>query len=98
LHKVPSKDLETWTSLLVMLFNSKKPACLGLQDLLQNANVVTVSKPKGSPHRKREFSGMSDDGVELDRMVVEVWYFCKARNDWAQVLHGLVMAEDAETF
>ncbi len=43
------KILKTWTSLLAMLFDSKMPASLGSQDLLQNTNAVTTLKPKGHP-------------------------------------------------
>jgi hypothetical protein len=56
------KTLKTWTSLLVMLSNSKMPACLGLQDLLRSANVMMLN-PKGHPHRKRGLSGMNSDGL-----------------------------------
>jgi hypothetical protein len=56
------KILRTSTSPLVMSFDSKKPACLGLQDLSQNANVVTPPKPNSHPHPKRRLSGMSGGG------------------------------------
>jgi hypothetical protein len=40
------------------------------------------------------------DGPEvgLDGTVTEVWYFCEARNDWAQVPHGFVAVEEADPF
>ena len=34
--------------------------------------------------------------VEPDGTRMEVWYFCEARNDWAQVPWGFVAVEDAE--
>jgi hypothetical protein len=57
----------------------------------------------GDPDGASQFYGSTMEegvgpGVELDGTMVEVWYFCKARNDWAQVPHGFVVAEDAETF
>ena len=34
--------------------------------------------------------------VEPDGTQMEVWYFCEALNDWAQVPWGFVADEDAE--
>lgn len=34
--------------------------------------------------------------VEPDGTWMEVWYFCEACNDWAQVPWGFVAVEDAE--
>jgi hypothetical protein len=36
--------------------------------------------------------------VGLDGSVMEVWYFCEARNDWAEVPLGLVAVEEADPF
>jgi len=54
------KTLKIWTSPLVTLSDSKKPAYLGLQGPLQNVNVVsadsaamTTLKPNGHPRRKK---------------------------------------------
>jgi hypothetical protein len=40
--------------------------------------------------------GDSPSGVGLDGTLMEVWYFCEARDDWAQVPHGLVAVEEAD--
>ncbi len=36
--------------------------------------------------------------VGLDGLVMEVWYFCEARNDWAEIPLGLVAVEEADPF
>jgi len=93
-----------------MLSDSKMPVCLGSQDLLQNANVVMMLNPEGHLHQKRGLSGMNSDGllpmvilmVRANSMVapdgtwMEVWYFCEAHDDWAQVPWGFVVVEDAK--
>jgi hypothetical protein len=68
----------------VMLSDSKKPACLGSRDLSQNANAVTVSKPKGSPHPKKELSGMSSNG--LPPMVILMVRASSMVAPWKKVL------------
>jgi hypothetical protein len=48
----------------------------------------------------RFYGGTMEGGdgpeVEPDGTRMEVWYFCEARNDWAQVPRGFVAVEDAE--
>jgi len=36
--------------------------------------------------------------ADIDGTRVEVWYFCEARNDWAQVPQGFVAVEEVEPF
>jgi hypothetical protein len=57
----------------------------------------------GDPDGASQFHGATmEEGnspeVEPDGTLTEVWYFCEARNDWAQVPHGFVAVEEAEPF
>jgi hypothetical protein len=42
--------------------------------------------------------GGEGSGAEIDGTRMEVWYFCEARNDWAQVPQGFVAVEEADPF
>jgi hypothetical protein len=57
----------------------------------------------GNPDGVHQFHGRTmEEGdcseFELDGTRMEVWYFCEARDDWAQVSLGLVAVEEAELF
>jgi hypothetical protein len=57
----------------------------------------------GNPDGASQFyGGAMEEGdspeVGFDGALMEVWYFCEARNDWAQVPHGLVAVEEADPF
>ena len=62
----------------------------------------------GSPDGANQFYGRTmaaEDGdgpnierFELDGTRVEVWYFCEARDAWAQVPQGFVAVEEADPF
>jgi hypothetical protein len=57
----------------------------------------------GEPDGASQFYGDTMEGgeipgVNIDGTWMEVWYFCEARNDWAQVPQGFVAVEEVEPF